>query len=243
MEGNYSTKKNYRENFYDLNISGNISIIEEAERLGFAGVSLTYNFDDYNSEISKEYDELKLESNILIRKCLEISCKNPEELKKKVQRSRKKADIIMVRGGDNRINRAACEERNVDILSQPYRNRRDSGMNHVLSRQAAENDVAVEINLSSLLKTNLRYRHRIISQFRHIMDLKRKYGFSVVISSGARSSYDQRNPMDIFALSNCFGMTENESFEALSTIPKHIIDKNDERDNFVLDGVRTVVEL
>lgn len=80
MEGNYSNKKNYRENFYDLNISGNRSIIEEAERLGFAGVSLTYNFDDYNSEISKEYDELKLESNILIRKCLEISCKNPDSL-------------------------------------------------------------------------------------------------------------------------------------------------------------------
>lgn len=243
MEGNYSTKKNYRENFYDLNISGNKSIVQEAERLGFAGVSLTYNFDDYNSEISKEYDELKHESNIIMRKCLEINCKNPEELKKKVRSSRKKADIVMVRGGDNGINRAACEERNVDILSQPYRNRRDSGMNHVLARKAAENDVAVEINLSSFLKTNLRYRHRIVSQFRHIMALKRKYGFSVIITSGARTSYDQRNPLDIFALSNCFDMTENESLEALSIIPQHIIDRNDNRDNFVLDGVRTVVEL
>ncbi len=243
MEGNYSTKKNYGENFYDLNISGNQSIIKEAERLGFAGVSLTYNFDDYNPETSRKYDELKHESNLLIRKCLEIKCKNPEELKKKVRKSRKKADIVMVRGGDNSINRAACEERNVDILSQPYRNRRDSGLNHVLARKAAENDVAVEINLSSFLKTSLRYRHRIVSQFRHIMDLKRKYGFSVIITSGARSSYDQRNPMDIFALSNCFGMNENESLEALSIIPKHIIDKNDNRDNFFVDGVRTVVEL
>lgn len=243
MEGNYLTKRNFRDNFYDLNIGASKKIIHEAERLGFAGVSITYDFDDYNSEISQEYDEIKLESNILIRKCLKLSCKNQEELKKKVQKSRKKADIIMVRGGDNRINRAACEERNVDILSQPYRNRRDSGMNHVLARLASENDVAIEINLSSFLKTSLRYRHRIISQFRHIMDLKRKYGFSVIITSGARSEYDLRNPLDIFALSNCFGMTKNESFEALSTIPQHLIDKNDQRGNFVVDGVRTVVEL
>ena len=240
MEGNYSNKKKFRENFYDLNIRASRKIIQEAERLGFAGVSLTYNFDDYNSEISKEYDEIKLESNILIRKCLEVSCKNQEELKKKVQKSRKKADIIMVKGGDTRINRAACEDRNVDILSQPYRNRRDSGMNHVLARKAAENDVAVEINLNGFLKTNVRYRHRVISQFRHVMDLKRKYGFSVIITSGARSTYDLRNPLDIFALSNCFGMSENESFEALSTIPKHVIDRNDHRGNFVVDGVRTV---
>jgi ribonuclease P/MRP protein subunit RPP1 len=240
LEGNYSTKKNFRENFYDLNIRASRKIIQEAERLGFAGVSLTYNFDDYNSEISKEYDEIKLESNILIRKCLELSCKNQEELRKKVQKSRKKADIIMVIGGDTRVNRAACEDRNVDILSQPYRNRRDSGMNHVLARKASENDVAIEINLASFLKTSSRYRHRVISQFRHIMDLKRKYGFSVILTSGARSTYDQRNPLDIFALSNCFGMTKNESFEALSTIPQYLIDRNDRRANFVVDGVSTV---
>lgn len=240
MEGNYSTKKNFRENFYDLNIRASRQIIQEAERLGFAGVSLSYNFDDYNSDISKKYDEIKLESNILIRKCLEVSCKNPEELKKKVQKSRKKADIVMVKGGDTRINRAACEDRNVDILSQPYRNRRDSGMNHVLARKAAENNVAIEINLSGFLKTNLRYRHRVISQFRHVMDLKRKYGFSVIITSGARSTFDLRNPRDIFALSNCFGMSENESFEALSTVPQQVIDINDQRENFVVEGVRTV---
>ena len=39
------------------------------------------------------------------------------------------------------------------------------GINHVLARKAAENSVAIEINLKTLLKTNLRYRYRVISQF------------------------------------------------------------------------------
>ncbi len=240
MEGNYSSKKELRENFFDLHVYSNRKIVQEAERLGFAGVSITYDLDRYNSDISDEFEEIRQNSNILVKKGLELSCKNQEEVKKKVQKSRKKADIVMVHGGDLRINRAVCENRSVDILSEPYRNRRDSGLNHVLARKASENNVAIEINLNTFLKTNLRYRHRVISQFRHIMALKRKYNFAVIITSGARSDYELRNPLDIFALSYCFGMTKNESFEALSTTPHHIIEINNQRDSFVVDGVRTI---
>lgn len=240
MEGNYSSKKQYREKFFDLHIHQNQKLVQEAERLGFAGISLCYDFDTYPRDLPQDFEEIKQNSNILIRKCFELSCKNQEELRRKVQKSRKKADIVMVRGGDLRINRAACEDRNVDILSHPYLNRRDSGMNHVLARKASENDVAIEINLNTFLKTNLRYRHRVISQFRHLVALKRKYKFKLIITSGARSGYGLRNPMDIFALANCFGMTNEESFEALSSAPQHIIERNDQRDSFVVDGVKTV---
>ena len=240
MEGNYSSKKQPKEKFLDLHVHPNQKLVQEAERLGFAGISLSYDFDTYSKDLSHEFEEIKQNSNILIKKCLELSCKNPEELRKKVQKSRKKGDIIMVRGGDLRINRAVCEDRNVDILSHPYLNRRDSGLNHVLARKASENDVAIEINLNTFLKTNLRYRHRVISQFRHVVALKRKYKFELIITSGARSGFELRNPMDIFALANCFGMTPKESFEALSTTPQQIIERNDQRENFVVDGVKTV---
>ena len=43
---------------------------------------------------------LVLNSNILLKKSVEISCKNPEDLKKKVKKTRKKADILIVKGGD-----------------------------------------------------------------------------------------------------------------------------------------------
>jgi ribonuclease P/MRP protein subunit RPP1 len=215
-------------------------MIKEAERLGYAGVGLTRYFEDFNSEFSREFRDLKASSDIILKKCIEISCKNPEDLRKKVQKSRKNTDILIVRGGDLRVNRAACEDRRVDILSQPYRSRRDTGINHVLARKAAENSVAIEINLKTFLKTNLRYRYRILSQFRHIIQLQRKFKFPLIINSNANSLYDLRTPRDISALAICFQMTFEEFLEAISKIPQQIIETNEQRDKYIVNGVKTV---
>lgn len=219
---------------------GDKELINEAERLGYAGIALTSYFEDYNNDFFNEFEEIEQSTNLILKKCIEISCKNPEELKKKVQKSRKKVDIVMVRGGDLKVNRAACEDRRVDVLSQPYRSRRDTGLNHVLARKAAENNVAIEINLKFFLKTNLRYRYQVISQYRHIMDLQRKFEFPIIITSNSNSKYDLRTPQDIIALSKCFGMTIEESYGAISTTPENIIEINDNRSIFVIDGVKTI---
>ncbi len=241
MQGNYSSNYNFQNNmFFDLHFHGDEKVISEAERLGYAGVGLTRYFEDFNSEFLKQFDILKSTSNIILRKCVEISCRNPEDLRKKIQKSRKKADILIVQGGDLKVNRAACEDQRVDILSQPYRSRRDSGINHVLARKAAENSVAIEINLKTLLKTNLRHRFRVLSQFRHVVELQRKFKFPLVITSCASSKYDLITPQDITALTKCFQMSFEESFDAISKIPQEIIEINEKRDSFVVDGVRIV---
>ena len=226
--------------FFDLHFHGNEKVIKEAERLGYAGLGLTSYFEDFNSEFLKQFDILKSTSNIILKKCVEISCKHPEELRKKVQKTRNKADILIVRGGDLKVNRAVCEDQRIDILSQPYRSRRDSGINHILARKAAENSVAIEINLKTLLKTNLRYRYRVLSQFRHVIELQRKFKFPLIITSNATSKYDLKTPQDITALSKCFQMSFKESFDAISKIPQEIIETNDLRDSFVADGVRII---
>ncbi len=241
MQGSYSNNYKFSNSmFYDLHFHGDERVIKEAERLGYAGIGLTRYFEDFNSKFLKQFDILESTSNIILKKSVEISCKNPEELRIKVQKSRKKADILIVQGGDLKINRAVCEDKRVDILSQPYRSRRDSGINHVLARKAAENSVAIEINLKILLKTNLRYRYRILSQFRHIIELQRKFKFPLIITCAATSIYDLITPQDITALSKCYQMSFEESFDAISKIPQKIIETNDVRNSFVVDGVRIV---
>ena len=123
--------------FFDLHFHGDEKVIKEAERLGYAGIGLTRYFEDFNSEFLKQFDILESTSNIILKKCVEISCKNPEDLRKKVQKSRKKADILIVRGGDLKVNRAACEDKRVDILSQPYRSRRDSGIKPCFGKKSS----------------------------------------------------------------------------------------------------------
>jgi ribonuclease P/MRP protein subunit RPP1 len=226
--------------FFDLHVHGNDSVIKEAERLGYAGIAVTRYLEEYNSEFKKEFKDLRSISNITLKKGLEITCKNPQDMKKKVQKSRKISDILIVQGGDLKINRAACEDSRVDVLSQPYRSRRDSGINHILARKAAQNDVAIEINLKYLLKNNPRYRYRIISQFRHTVELQRKFKFPLIITSDSTSKYDLRTPQDLIALGKCFEMTPDEVFGAISTIPNKIIEANNSRDSFVVEGVRTV---
>ena len=241
MQGNYSSSYNFSNSlFFDLHFHGDEKLIKEAERLGYDGLGLTRYYEYFNSEFLRQFDILKANSNIILKKCVEISCKHPEDLRKKVQKSRKKADILIVRGGDLKVNRAACEDQRVDILSQPYRSRRDCGINHVLARKAAENSVAIEINLKILLKTNLRFRYRVLSQFRHIIELQRKFKFPIIITSSANTKYDLITPKDITALSKCFQMSFVESFDAISKIPQYIIKTNDLRDSFVVDGVRIV---
>ncbi len=241
MQGNYSNNRCFLTcKFFDLHVHGNENVIREAERLGYAGIAVTRYFEDFNSEFSREFEDLVSCSNMMLKKSAEISCKNPEDLRKKVQKSRKRTDILMVRGGDLKVNRAACEDKRVDILSQPYRSRRDTGINHILARKAAENSVAIEINLKTLLKTNLRYRYRVISQFRHIVKLQRKFKFPLIITSGANSKYDLKTPQDISAIAKCFGMTFEESFDAISKTPLDIIEFNNMRGSFIKDGVKTV---
>jgi ribonuclease P/MRP protein subunit RPP1 len=228
--------------FFDFHVHGDQELVRGLEKLGYRGVALVCYSGEYE-EHSHLMDSLKNFSDIpdfRIQIGVEIQAKNPQDLKKKVQRFRKKADVILVHGGDVKINRAATEDPRVDILCHAYRNRWDSGINHVLAAKAAENRVAMEINLKYLLMNRPNQRNRILSQFRQIVKLQRKFKFPVIITSDARSLYDIRDPRDLVALSTCFGMTREEAIHALSTVPQEIMERDRVRDQVIVSGARLV---
>lgn len=232
--------------FFDFHVHvkrGNEKLIMEAKRLGYNGIAVVKYADEYDKKAQSDFKRLKNEfekQDFQIRSAVELAVKNPEDLKRKTQKFRGKTDVLIVRGGDIKINRAACEDPRIDILSKPYKGRRDGGINHVLAKKAAENDVAIELNLKYLLKTGLRHRYKVFNQFRSIIKLQRKFNFPVIITSDATSIYDFRTPQDIIALSQCFQMTEGEAEHALSETPQSIIKKNEMRDSVVLSGVRVI---
>lgn len=229
--------------FFDFHIHRNHELAIEAKKMGYRGVSLVVSSKDCNDNpgiiknLRKATNHIPEDNKFIINSGVEIHAKNPEDLKKKVKKFRKKADVILVHGGDLKINRAATEDPRIDILSHPYRSRYDSGINHVLSVKAAENSVAVEINLKYLLLTRPNQRHRVLNQFRQIVKLHRKYKFPMIINSDASSIYDLRNPKDVIALASCFGMTDGEASRALSTVPREIMDRTKIRDETILSGV------
>jgi len=234
--------------FFDFHIHGGPELALDAGNIGYHGVGLTvYSRDCINNpetlkNLRKSISDLNedKDDHISIQICVEIEAKNQEDLKKQVQKFRKKADVILVHGGDLKINRAATEDPRVDILSHPYRSRFDSGINHVLAVKAAENSVAIEINLKYFLLTRPNQQYRVLNQFQQIMKLHRKYEVPVIITSDTSSFYGLRNPRDIMALAACFGMTKDEAFNALSKTPQEIIYRNKIRDDVIVPGARLV---
>ena len=234
--------------FFDFHIHGGPELALDAGNIGYHGVGLTvYSRDCINKpetlkNLRKSISDLNEDNDdhISIQICVEIEAKNQEDLKKQVQNFRKKADVILVHGGDLKINRAATEDPRVDILSHPYRSRFDSGINHVLAVKAVENSVAIEINLKYFLLTRSNQQYRVLNQFRQIMKLHRKYELPVIITSDSSSFYGLRNPRDIMALAACFGMTKDEAFNALSKTPQEIIYRNKIRNDVIVPGARLV---
>jgi ribonuclease P/MRP protein subunit RPP1 len=229
--------------FIDLHVHYYPGITKDAWRMGYHGLVLVKSSEESSSNLNGHQDPSKYKNSnnsagISTFEGVKIRAKNPEDLKRKIQKFRKKTDVLLVHGGDLKINRAAVEDPRVDVLAHPYQGRRDSGFNHVLARKAAENNVAVEINLGYFLRNRNHRRQKILAQFRELVKLKSKFDFSLVITSGARSLYDLRSPRDLMALSNCFGMDRETSLSALSTVPEAITENNQLRHQLISSGVR-----
>lgn len=212
--------------------------------MGYQGLVLVRSSEESSSNLNghkdqfKDYKNSDIPGKISTFQGVEIRAKNPEDLRRKIQKFRKKTDVLLVHGGDIKINRAAVEDARVDVLTHPYQRRRDSGFNHVLAKKAAENNVAVEINIGYFLHNRNHRRQKVLAQFRELLKLKSKFDFSLVITSGARSLYDLRSPRDLMALSSCFGMDKETAFSALSNVPGAIIENNKFRHQLISSGVR-----
>lgn len=224
--------------FFDFHVHGDCTLAREAYRLGYNGIALIQSSNNYRKDLWDDINEIDPEFKIFSG--VEIYARNNQDLKKKINKFRDREDVLIVNGGNLKINRAACEDPRVDIIANPYKNRRDSGINHVLARKAAENEVAIELSINPLIKTRLSLRAKLLSYFRQIIKLYRKFEFPVIISSNAHSSYDLRTPYDIITLARCFGMTAVEAENSLSKNPLNIIKRNKIRKDIVVKGVRMI---
>ena len=226
--------------FFDFHVHESQELVDEVERLGYTGVVTFKHEENKNKDYSDDLISLRKDSSFQIRRGVMIYSNNIEDLKRKIQKSRNEADVLMVYGGDLRINRAACENPRVDIISHPYRGRRDCGINHISARKAAENKVAVELNVRYLLRIRPQNRYKVLGYYREILKLQRKFNFPLIITSGAHSIFELHTPLDIIALTYCFGMNEEEASFALSETPRNIIERRDISSNVVVKGARII---
>lgn len=230
---------------FDLNIKGsiydnNLMLAKQASIYGWKHINFSYAPDEYDDALSFKKD-LKddLKDIIDIDYTLLIKSNNPSEVRKTVRKYRNKSSCISVLGGNLKVNRTCLENIQVDVLSKPYLKRYDSGLNHILAREARENNVAIELVFSDILKSYLSHRSKILSNFRDIYKLHRKYEFPLILSSGAESVFDLRTVKDFQAVFTQTGLSDLEVVNSFKTAV-NILKFNKDRKNMILSGVKVV---
>ena len=233
--------------FFDLNVKGdslenNVKLAIQASDYGWEHINFSYNQNDFKNALTLR-DELNdsLDGIVDFDFTLEIKSTNINEIRKHVNNFRSRASCISVIGGDLKVNRAVLENIKIDVLSRPYLNRFDSGINQVLAKEAVRNNVAIELCFKDVLRTYLSPRAKVISNFRDIFALYRKFDFQLILSSRAESVFDIRTTHDFISFFTQTGLTADEvdkSFLAAG----NILEFNRNRDKMILKGVRRVVD-
>ncbi len=230
---------------FDLNVNGssyetNLKLAMQASYYGWKHISFSYSPDEFDEALSFKKDlKDNLEDFIDIDYTLSIKSGNSSEIRKIVRKFRNKSSCISVLGGNLKVNRNCLENIQVDVLSKPYFKRYDSGLNHILAREAKDNNVAIELVFNDILKSYLVPRSKILANFRDIYKLHRKYEFPLILSSGAQSIFDIRTVMDFKAVFKQTGLTDLEVKKSFETAAD-ILEFNKDRKNMILSGVKVV---
>ena len=246
--------------FHDLNIRGtdydnDLALIKEAYKFGWDYLNLNYSQDHYKEALSYKDDLLEEISlfewkdsyrnkynsqSIDISMGINIQNANSNEIRKIVNKYRNNCPYMSALGGDLKVNRSVCENHRMDVLSRPYYKRRDSGMNHVLAKEAARNNVAIELCFRDVLKNSLKFRANIISSFKEIMMFHRKYKFPIILTTDSKSIYDIRSTRDMVSFFESIGFSDKEIYNGFYYYPREIIDFNRQRKNMVIKGVKII---
>lgn len=225
------------EAFYDMGVhalpeggSSVSALALAAKRYGYAGICVA-NHQDFFIDAGAKFDGIEVVRGI------EVVAMNPNELRKMVDRYRKKAQVLTVHGGDPAINRAACEDEGVDILAHPA-DGKTSGINHILAKLAADKHIAIAFELAPLVCAKGGSRVRVLSNYRTNLALVKKYEAPYVVMSGAMSQYDMRDVRTAISLCRLFGMGEKDAIKGLSFYPSEILRRHSP--GYVMEGVELV---
>jgi ribonuclease P/MRP protein subunit RPP1 len=148
---------------------------------------------------SAEFYGIEIHTGILIRDTA------VRDLTTRIKREKNSEAIISVQARDNGFNRSVISLKGVHILRGLYSADKNA-FDHVAAKMAADNQVAVDLDLFPLISGRGFTRQRIMHRYRDILVLERRYEFPLTISSHARSILDMRAVREIAGLCSLIGM-------------------------------------
>ena len=148
---------------------------------------------------SGEFYGIEIYSELLIRETA------VRDLVSRIKRERNNVAVISVQAGDNGFNRSVINLKGVHIL-RGLHSADKNAFDHVAAKMAADNRVAIDLDLSPLISGRGFPRQRAMHRYRDILVLERRYEFPLTISSHARSILEMRAVREITGLYSLIGM-------------------------------------
>jgi ribonuclease P/MRP protein subunit RPP1 len=148
---------------------------------------------------SAEFYGIEIHTGILIRDTA------VRDLTTRIKRERNSEAVISVQAGDNGFNRSVISLKGVHIL-RGLHSADKNAFDHVAAKMAADNRVAIDLDLFPLISGRGFTRQRIMHRYRDILVLERRFEFPLTISSHARSILDMRAVREIAGLCSLIGM-------------------------------------
>jgi len=233
--------------FYDMRVRSTISIgdstpselVEFIDRLGINGICLA----DFSQKTINDFAKLKDELgnyNAEIFSRADFSTKSTISLKQALGRIRGNIDVVGVEYPNRNALSFAARDSRVDIVVINPENAKM--FRRTAAKLAAKNNTAVEISLRWIISTHGFLRINILGKFRKVVEETVSANAPLLLSSGAINKYQLRAPRELIALAKLLDIDETEAKEALSDVPKQIIDRNiEKRDpNYIMKGVKIV---
>jgi len=135
----------------------------------------------------------------------------------RVKRAKDAGIVVSVSARDNGFNRAVIGLKGVHIL-RGINAADKTAFDHVTAKMAADNNVAVDIDLSVLISARGVARQRAIHRYRDILIFERRFEFPVTLSSYARSYLDLRAVREVTGLCSLVGMDISGVEKALDAV-------------------------
>ena len=201
--------------FYDLHIQADVEKVGEmAKRLGFSGIAVAVPWGNRAAlgEIKTKAKALK-GMDVAIGIELQAKANDIPRIAKSIRREN---ELILVRGGTEEINRAALETPEVDILVNPNLENGQCGINHILARLGAKNNVTVCFDFLEILQSYKKTRSQLLSCWMETARFVRKYKCPFVLSSGALNEWDMKAGSELIAFGKFLGFDERQCKRALS---------------------------
>jgi len=197
--------------FYDLHVQAEPGkAAEMARRLGLAGIGLAVPLGN-----QANIHELKKSAGVDIAIGVEIQGK-ASQISHMAKNLRRQYELILVRGGSEELNRAALETAEVDMLFHTNLENGEPGINHILARLGAKNNVAVCFDFWEIVRSYKKTRSNLLTSMMETARFMRKYKCPFVLSSGAMSEWDMKAASELIVFGKFLGFDERECKKALS---------------------------